>query len=70
MQSKKLEISLLHAKLSNFQQKLKKALIVIENALNNMQNPYIAFSGGIDSTAVLYLVRTINPDVRAVFGHE
>ena len=40
---------------------------VIENALKNSKHPAVAFSGGKDSTAVLNLVRSINPDVVAVF---
>jgi 3'-phosphoadenosine 5'-phosphosulfate sulfotransferase (PAPS reductase)/FAD synthetase len=40
--------------------------IIIE-ALSKSKNPVIAFSGGKDSTVVLNLVRSINPDVTAVF---
>jgi len=40
---------------------------VIEDALKKSKHPTVAFSGGKDSTAVLHLVRSIDPSVKAVF---
>jgi 3'-phosphoadenosine 5'-phosphosulfate sulfotransferase (PAPS reductase)/FAD synthetase len=49
-------------------QKVDHALFTIENALafsNN--NAYVSFSGGKDSSILLYLARIIKPDIKAVF---
>ncbi len=49
-------------------QKIDHTLYIIESALaysNN--NAYVSFSGGKDSTILLYLARIIKPDIKAVF---
>jgi len=44
-----------------------KANEVISVALKEHKNPVVGFSGGKDSTAVLSLVRSINPNIKGVF---
>jgi 3'-phosphoadenosine 5'-phosphosulfate sulfotransferase (PAPS reductase)/FAD synthetase len=48
--------------------KIDHALFTIENALRySDNNAYVSFSGGKDSTILLYLTRIIKPDIKAVF---
>ena len=50
------------------QQKVDHSLFTIENALTfSNNNAYVSFSGGKDSTILLYLARIIKPDIKAVF---
>lgn len=50
------------------EQKIDHALFTIENALTfSSGNAYVSFSGGKDSTILLYLARIIKPDIKAVF---
>lgn len=51
----------------NYLKKVESANEIIKNALNNSQNPIIAFSGGKDSLVVLDLVRKQNPEITAVY---
>jgi len=46
-----------------FQQKLKTAKRVITQALSDFKKPYIAFSGGKDSTTMMHLVLQQNSNV-------
>ena len=49
-------------------QKIDHTLVTIENALSySDNNAYVSFSGGKDSTILLYLARIIKPDIKAVF---
>lgn len=49
-------------------QKIDHTLVTIENALSySDNNAYVSFSGGKDSTILLYLARRIKPDIKAVF---
>lgn len=49
-------------------QKIDHTLFTIENALSySDNNAYVSFSGGKDSTILLYLARIIKPDIKAVF---
>ncbi len=49
-------------------QKIDHSLFTIENALAYSDgNAYVSFSGGKDSTILLYLSRMIKPDIKAVF---
>lgn len=43
------------------------AINIIKEALKEANNPVVAFSGGKDSTTVLNLVRSVNPNIKAVF---
>lgn len=58
------------ARLPAFRRKVEQATEIIGDALARMQSPYVAYSGGKDSTVVLHLVRAQKPDVPAHFGHE
>jgi len=53
----------------NINQKIDHALGSIENFLNINQVPVISFSGGIDSTVLLKLVRMAKDDVKGVFAN-
>lgn len=49
-------------------QKVDHTLFTIENALSYSDgNAYVSFSGGKDSTILLYLAKIIKPDIKAVF---
>jgi len=49
-------------------QKIDHALFTIEKALAfSGNNAYVSFSGGKDSTILLYLAKIIKPDIKAVF---
>lgn len=61
---------ILHAQLRTFQNRVSDAYETVREALTHMQCPYVAFSGGKDSTVVLQIVRDIAPDVPAVWGDE
>jgi phosphoadenosine phosphosulfate reductase len=54
---------LLHARWPTHQQRVFEAGKLIRRALDRARQPYIAFSGGKDSLAVLYLVHSIRPEV-------
>jgi len=54
---KRTQVALLHARLPIFQRHVKAAREIIRQALETSKYPYIAFSGGKDSTVVLHLVR-------------
>jgi phosphoadenosine phosphosulfate reductase len=60
----------LHARLRTFRRKVQSALALTERALARMPFPYVAFSGGKDSTVVLDLVRRLAPETPAQYGHE
>lgn len=51
------QLALLHAKLKIFEIRLAQARNVISDALALQKKPYVAFSGGIDSTVVFELVK-------------
>ncbi|MFA5300415.1 MAG: phosphoadenosine phosphosulfate reductase family protein [Lutibacter sp.] len=51
----------------SFEQKIDHSLYVIENFLAQYPESIISFSGGLDSTVMLYLVRIISKNQKAVF---
>lgn len=57
---------LAHARTPGFCRRVERALGVVEDWLTRARRPYVAFSGGKDSSAVLHLVRSLAPDVPAV----
>lgn len=59
-----------HARSPRFKRVVDEANRYIEEALQRMEQPSVAFSGGKDSTVVLDLVRRQRSDVVAHFGHE
>ena len=50
------ETFLLHSESNEFKEKVSEAKTIIATALEKYQKPYVAFSGGKDSTCVLHLV--------------
>ena len=46
----------LNAKLSSFKNKVEKSKKIIEEMMTKCKKPYIAWSGGKDSTALVYLI--------------
>lgn len=57
----------LHSKLTTFIKKVQRTKQIIKKALDMMKKPYVAFSTGKDSTVLLDLTRTINPNIPAVY---
>ena len=57
---------LLHARKPVFQKRVEAALKTIKAFLEKARNPYIAVSGGKDSSVLLSLCRQIVPDLDAV----
>jgi phosphoadenosine phosphosulfate reductase len=53
----------MRASMPDFAMKHAAALQTVTKALKRSKRPYIAFSGGKDSMAVLTLVHTVNPNV-------
>lgn len=51
------------AKTEEHKQKVKEAEKIILEALKNSRKPYVAFSGGKDSTCLLHLVLKYKPDI-------
>jgi len=67
---KRNELALLHAKLPIFQRHVAAAREIVHQALSHDKCPYIAFSGGKDSTVVLHLVREQQADVSGVWSDD
>ena len=57
---------LLHSRKPVFQNRIHASLAVITEFLQTAQNPYIAVSGGKDSSVLLHLCRQIRPELDAV----
>lgn len=53
-----------------FQAKLFQALAIVRKALHTAQRPYIAFSGGKDSTATLTLVELVRSGVHIAWSDD
>lgn len=56
----------LYAKLNCFNRRLEKTRLFIADCLSRCSNPYVAWSGGKDSTVMLHLVMEQRPDIPAV----
>lgn len=59
---------LAHARTSGFRRRVEVARDAVTQWLRESRQPYVAFSGGKDSTAMLHLVRKQAPDTPAMFG--
>ena len=57
---------ILHSKTPAFKKKIQRTLTIIEDFLDIAENPYIAVSGGKDSSVLLHLCRRIRPSLDAV----
>lgn len=65
MKQEEIETYLLHSTLPSFTKKITRSKMIIKEFLVKCNNPYVAWSTGKDSTAVLGLVREI-ADIPAV----
>lgn len=61
---------LAHARTAAFERKVEQATTIIRRWLTQCLNPYVAFSGGKDSTVCLHLVRAFRPDTIALYWHD
>lgn len=65
------KIAALHARLPQFRHKEARALSTVAAWLEQVKQPYVAFSTGKDSTVVLDLVRRLAPETVAIHNdHE
>lgn len=64
------EIALLHSKSKIFAIRVEQARQIIKNALQKIKSPYVAFSGGKDSTVVYSLVREYISDISAIWSDD
>lgn len=61
---------LAHAQTASFERVVEQAENIIRRWLDSCERPYVSFSGGKDSTALLSLVRSIAPETPALFGDD
>lgn len=66
MKASDIEMFMLHSTMPSFINKVEKSKKVIKEFLEKCSNPYVAWSTGKDSTAVLGLTRGVKEDVVAV----
>lgn len=64
------EVALFHAKSKGFGLRVVQAKQIIEKALLEIKSPYVALSGGKDSTVVYSLVREYLPNVPAIWSDD
>lgn len=55
---------------ASFQDKLFRAMAVVGAALKRSRRPYLAFSGGIDSTAVLTICELVRPGIPVCWSDD
>jgi 3'-phosphoadenosine 5'-phosphosulfate sulfotransferase (PAPS reductase)/FAD synthetase len=58
---------ILYAKTFEFVSKVDHSIQVISRALSKMKKPYVAFSGGKDSTVLLHMVIQQMPDINVMY---
>jgi len=61
---------LAHARTGAFSRRVERSRQVVRDWLATTSRRYVAFSGGKDSTAMLGLVREVDPTSLAVFGND
>jgi 3'-phosphoadenosine 5'-phosphosulfate sulfotransferase (PAPS reductase)/FAD synthetase len=49
--------------MSEYKKKITNSIKIIKDVMSTYQKPYVAFSGGKDSTVMLFLALQVNPDV-------
>lgn len=59
--------ALLYAKTNGYKRLKEKTMQLIEATLEKGSNPYVACSFGKDSSVLLHLLRSIRPDIPAIF---
>jgi len=64
------EVALFHARSKAFRFQVEQARRTIEKSLLEMKSPYIALSGGKDSTVIYSLVREFLPDIPAIWSDD
>jgi 3'-phosphoadenosine 5'-phosphosulfate sulfotransferase (PAPS reductase)/FAD synthetase len=64
------ESCLLRARLAGFARLLGRTEAIIREAFSQSARPYVALSGGKDSTVLLSLVREERPDTAAIFSDD
>lgn len=58
------EMYQLHAKVDRqYKRRVEESIAIIHDGLSRMEKPYVGFSRGKDSTALLHLVKSISPEV-------
>ena len=65
-----IELAAIHAQSWGFGVRLKHALTVVAAALASASRPYVAFSGGKDSTVVACLVHSLAPGVPLLWSDD
>jgi phosphoadenosine phosphosulfate reductase len=60
----------LHARLPAFARKVERAQAIIATAMQQMRTPYLAFSGGVDSTVLLDLVWQAGHRIPVLWGDD
>lgn len=63
-------LAVLHYQSWGFKRRLEQALLRVSIALAQGQRPYVAFSGGKDSTVVLALVHAVRSDVSLLWSDD
>jgi len=63
MKSENVNLYLIHSKSEELEKKEKESLEVIQTFLEKVKRPYVAFSGGKDSTVLLHLVSRITKNI-------
>lgn len=66
----KRKIALLHAKTTRHQKLVNQSQHIIKDALSKALKPYVAFSGGKDSTVAFNLVKEQKPDIVGVWSDD
>lgn len=61
---------ILYSRLPAFQKLVNTAKLLIAEALKTTNKPYLALSGGKDSTVVLDLIQQIKPDIECVWSDD
>lgn len=64
------EYYLMYSHLNSYINKIPKTMSIIKEFLNKCKKPYVAFSGGKDSTVLLHLTRLIKPDIPVMFANS
>ena len=65
-----LDLARVHYESWGFKRRLEHALLTVGAALAQARRPYVAFSGGKDSTVVLSLVQLVRPDVPLLWSDD
>ena len=60
----------IHFRSTDVQNKLFRALAIVGAALKKSTRPYVAFSGGIDSTAVMVLCEMVRPGIHLAWSDD